>query len=134
MKKILFTTLLCVMNVLFVIAQGTAEITFEKTSYNFGSFSESSPKVTCKFKFKNTGDGPLVIHQAIASCGCTVPQYPKEPIKPGESGEVTVTYNGAGKFPGHLRKTITLRTNSKNEITRLVVEGDMTPASADINQ
>ena len=51
MKKILFTTLLCVMNVLFVIAQGTAEITFEKTSYNFGSFSESSPKVTCKFKF-----------------------------------------------------------------------------------
>ena len=95
MKKILFTTLLCVMNVLLVIAQGTAEITFEKTSYNFGSFSESSPKVTCKFKFKNTGDGPLVIHQAIASCGCTVPQYPKEPIKPGESGEVTVTYNGA---------------------------------------
>ena len=91
-------------------------------------------KVTCKFKFKNTGDGPLVIHQAIASCGCTVPQYPKEPIKPGESGEVTVTYNGAGKFPGHFRKTITLRTNSKNEITRLVVEGDMTPASADINQ
>ena len=70
----------------------------------------------------------------IASCGCTVPQYPKEPIKPGESGEVTVTYNGAGKFPGHFRKTITLRTNSKNEITRLVVEGDMTPASADINQ
>ena len=87
-----------------------------------------------RFKFKNTGDGPLVIHQAIASCGCTVPQYPKEPIKPGESGEVTVTYNGAGKFPGHFRKTITLRTNSKNEITRLVVEGDMTPASADINQ
>ncbi|WP_072543025.1 DUF1573 domain-containing protein [Bacteroides mediterraneensis] len=133
MKKILFTTLLCVMNILFVIAQGTAQITFEKTTYNFGSFSENSPKVTCKFKFTNTGDGPLVIHQAIASCGCTVPQYPKEPIKPGESGEVTVTYNGAGKFPGHFRKTITLRTNSKNEITRLVVEGDMTPASADAN-
>lgn len=121
------------MNILFVIAQGTAQITFEKTTYNFGSFSENSPKVTCKFKFTNTGDGPLVIHQAIASCGCTVPQYPKEPIKPGESGEVTVTYNGAGKFPGHFRKTITLRTNSKNEITRLVVEGDMTPVSADAN-
>jgi len=44
---------------------------------------------------------------------------------------VTVTYNGAGKFPGHFRKTITLRTNGKNEITRLVIEGDMTPASAD---
>ena len=135
MKKILFTTLLCVMNVLFVIAQGTAEITFEKTSYNFGSFSESSPKVTCKFKFKNTGDGPLVIHQAIASCGCTVPQYPKEPIKPGESGEVTVNFdNGAGKFPDISVRPSPCVPNSKNEITRLVVEGDMTPASADINQ
>lgn len=131
MKKIFLATLFMIANVLVVLAQGTADITFEKTSHNFGSFSENSPKVTCTFKFKNTGDGPLVIHQAIASCGCTVPKYPKEPIKPGEGGEVTVTYDGTGKFPGHFRKTITLRTNGANEITRLVVEGDMTPASAD---
>lgn len=131
MKKIFLATLFMIVSVLVVLAQGTAEITFEKTSHNFGSFSENSPKVTCTFKFKNTGDGPLVIHQAIASCGCTVPKYPKEPIKPGEGGEVTVTYDGTGKFPGHFRKTITLRTNGANEITRLVVEGDMTPASAD---
>lgn len=130
MKKAALFAVLLVMNVFFVLAQGTAQITFEKTSHNFGSFPESSPKVTCTFKFKNTGNGSLVIHQAIASCGCTVPQYPKEPIKPGESGEVTVTYNGAGKFPGHFRKTITLRTNSENEITRLVIEGDMTSAKA----
>ncbi len=130
MKKAALFAVLLVMNVFFVLAQGTAQITFEKTSHNFGSFPESSPKVTCTFKFKNTGNGPLVIHQAIASCGCTVPQYPKEPIKPGESGEVTVTYNGAGKFLGHFRKTITLRTNSENEITRLVIEGDMTSAKA----
>ena len=127
MKKILFTTLLCVMNVLFVIAQGTAEITFEKTSYNFGSSSESSPKVTCKFKFKNTGDGVLIIHQAIASCGCTVPQYTKEPIKPGETGVIKITYDGTGKFPGHFRKSITIRTNAEKEIVRLYVEGDMKP-------
>lgn len=126
MKKILLVTCMLVMNVFFILAQGTAQITFEKTTHDFGSFPESSPKVTCKFKFKNTGDGPLVIHQAIASCGCTVPKYPKEPIKPGGSGEVTVIYNGAGKFPGHFRKTITIRTNSKNEITRLIVEGNMT--------
>ena len=131
MKKIFLATLFMIANVLVVLAQGTADITFEKTNHNFGSFSENSSKVTCTFKFKNTGDGPLVIHQAIASCGCTVPKYPKEPIKPGEGGEVTVTYDGTGKFPGHFRKTITLRTNGANEITRLVVEGDMTPASAD---
>ena len=131
MKKIFLTTVFMTISVLMALAQGTAEITFEKVSHNFGAFSEKNPKVTCTFKFKNTGDGPLVIHQAIASCGCAVPQYPKEPIKPGEGGEVTVTYNGAGKFPGHFRKTITLRTNGKNEITRRVIEGDMTPASAD---
>ena len=81
MKKTILTTLLLVVAVLMVIAQGTAEIKFEKTTHNFGAFSENNPKVTCKFKFTNTGNGPLVIHQAIASCGCTVPQYPKEPIK-----------------------------------------------------
>lgn len=85
MKKTILTTLLLVVAVLMVIAQGTAEIKFEKTTHNFGAFSENNPKVTCKFKFTNTGNGPLVIHQAIASCGCTVPQYPKEPIKAGES-------------------------------------------------
>ena len=125
MKRILAT--ICLMAVMIaVFAAGTAEIKFNETSHDFGSFPENAPKVTCKFKFTNTGDGPLVIHQAIASCGCTVPQYPKEPIKPGESGEITVTYNGAGKFPGHFRKSITLRTNAKQEVVRLYVEGEMT--------
>lgn len=127
MKKIFLTTLFLVSSILIVLAQGTAEITFDKTTHNFGTFSENSPKVTCKFQFKNTGGGPLVIHQAIASCGCTVPRYPKEPLKPGESGEITVTYDGTGKFPGHFRKTITIRTNGKKEITRLYIEGDMMP-------
>lgn len=133
MKKILLSTLLLILGLTAYAATqggGDAEITFEATSHNFGTFPESSPKVTCVFKFKNTGDGPLVIHQAIASCGCTVPQYPKEPIKPGESGQIIVTYNGAGKFPGHFKKSITIRTNGKSEMTRLYVEGDMQPKDA----
>ena len=131
MKKILLSTLLLIIGLTHIRSRMAisrrSRITFEKTTHNFGSFPESSPKVTCVFKFKNSGDGPLVIHQAIASCGCTVPQYPKEPIKPGESGQITVTYNGAGKFPGHFKKSITIRTNGKNEMTRLYIEGDMTP-------
>ena len=123
MKKLILTTTLSVFAML-ALAAGEAEIKFEKTSHNFGSFPESQ-KVTCTFKFTNTGDNLLVIHQAIASCGCTVPKYSKEPIKPGESGEITVTYNGAGKFPGHFKKSITIRTNAKQEIVRLYVEGDM---------
>ena len=68
MKKILLSTLLLIIGLTTYAAvwqsQGEAEITFEKTTHNFGSFPESSPKVTCVFKFKNSGDGPLVIHQA----------------------------------------------------------------------
>ena len=123
MKKLFLTTILSIF-ALVTFAAGEAEIKFEKTSHNFGSFPETE-KVTCTFKFTNTGDNLLVIHQAIASCGCTVPQYPKQPIKPGESGEIKVTYDGSGKFPGHFKKSITLRTNAKQEIVRLYVEGDM---------
>ena len=123
MKKFILTAFLSVF-ALIAFAAGEAEIKFEKTSHDFGTFPETE-KVTCTFKFTNTGDNLLVIHQAIASCGCTVPQYSKEPIKPGETGEIVVTYNGAGKFPGHFKKSITIRTNAKQEIVRLYVEGDM---------
>ena len=132
MKRFIFTTFFALMSVITVLAAGVADIKFEKTKHNFGLFSESNPKVTCTFTFKNVGDGPLIIHQAIASCGCTVPQYPKEPIKAGESGKITVTYDGYGRFPGRFRKSITIRTNGKTEITRLIIEGEMTPAAADV--
>ena len=126
MKKLILMTVVSVFGLFaFASGAGEADIKFEKTSHNFGTFPESSPKVTCSFKFTNTGDKLLVIHQAFASCGCTVPQYPKEPVKPGESGEIVVTYNGAGRFPGHFRKTITIRSNAKKEIVRLYIEGDM---------
>ena len=128
MKKILLVTLMLVTSLLSFATSGRdAEITFEKTTHNFGTFPESNPKVTCTFKFKNTGDGPLVIHQAIASCGCTVPLFPKEPIQPGEEGTIIVSYNGAGRFPGHFKKSITIRTNGKREMTRLFIQGDMLP-------
>ena len=112
----------------FVSALAQAELTFEKTTHDFGTFSEDNPVVTTTFKFKNSGDTPLVIHQAIASCGCTVPEYTKEPIAPGKKGEIKVTYNGAGKFPGHFKKSITVRSNGAVEMTRLYIEGDMTEA------
>lgn len=71
------------------------------------------------------GDAPLIINQAVASCGCTATEYTKTPVKPGEKGELKITYNGEGKFPGHFKKSITVRTNGKVEMTRLYVEGDM---------
>lgn len=101
------------------------EITFDKMVYDFGSFKESASPVTCVFKFKNTGKGKLIIHQAIATCGCTTPIYPKEPINAGESGEIKVTYNGRGKRAGAFEKVITIRTNTKTQVYRLKIKGSM---------
>ena len=103
-----------------------AQIKFDKTTHNFGKFSESSPKVSCEFTYTNVGDAPLIINQAVASCGCTVPEYTKAPVMPGQKGKIKVTYNGAGRFPGHFKKSITIRTNGAVEMTRLYIEGDMT--------
>jgi lipoprotein len=130
MLKRLFGTL-CLLFVISIAAfaqAGKAEIKFDKTSHNFGKFSEKQPVQKCTFTFTNTGTAPLVINQAIASCGCTVPAYTKAPILPGKKGEITVTYNGTGKFPGHFKKTITVRSNATTEMTRLQVEGDMEEA------
>ena len=102
-----------------------AEATFEVRSHDFGTIMEAKGPVSCTFEFTNTGDKPLVINQAVASCGCTVPEYTKEPVQPGQKGTIKVTYNGTGKFPGHFKKSITIRTNGKVEMTRLYIEGTM---------
>ena len=128
MKKLILTTLLLVCGMTAMMAQKPAQIKFDKTVHDFGTFSEKNPKVTCTFTFTNIGEQSLVINQAIASCGCTVPEYTKEAVKPGEKGEIKVTYNGEGKFPGHFKKSITVRTNGSVEMTRLYIEGDMTEA------
>ena len=106
-------------------AENYAEIKFDTLRHNFGKFSQKDPIVKCSFRFKNTGTAPLVIHQAFASCGCTVPTFTKEPVKPGETGVIDVTYNGTDKFPGRFQKTITIRSNAVSEVTRLIIEGDM---------
>ena len=124
MKKI-FLLLMMLASLVAYAQQEQPEIKFDKTVHNFGTFSEKTPVQTAVFAFTNIGKAPLLINQAIASCGCTIPSYTKEPIRPGEKGTVKVTYNGKGKFPGHFKKSITIRTNGKVEMVRLYIEGDM---------
>ena len=128
MKKILVLTMLLFCGMSVALAQKPAEIKFDKLTHDFGTFSEKEPVVSCTFSFTNVGESPLIINQAVASCGCTVPEYTKTPILPGEKGEIKVTYNGTGKFPGHFKKSITVRTNGAVEMTRLYIEGEMTEA------
>lgn len=122
-------TILLVMTALFGLAAQAqdkyAEIKFDATSFDFGKFYSDAGKQSHTFTFTNTGNMPLIINQAMTSCGCTVSTYTKEPVAPGKTGKVNVTYNGLGKFPGKFKKTITLRTNAKNSVVRLYIEGDM---------
>lgn len=107
-----------------------AVIEFDKYEHDFGTFPASSPTVSCEFTYTNKGNAPLVIHQATASCGCTVPEYTKKAVQPGESGTIKVTYNGKGKFPGNFKKSITVRCNATVEIVRLYVKGNMEDTSS----
>lgn len=126
MKKFLIMSVMLMASVCFAMAQqNQASIKFDKMIHNFGTFSENQPTQKCVFTFTNVGTAPLIINQAVASCGCTIPSYTKAPIKPGEKGEIKVTYNGTGAFPGHFKKTITVRTNGVTELTRLYIEGVM---------
>ena len=124
MKKTILLTLMLVC-ALTINAQKPAQIKFDKTTHNFGTFSEKNPVVSCVFTFTNVGEEPLVINQAMASCGCTIPDFTKESVLPGEKGEIKVTYNGRGASAGHFRKTVTVRTNGATEMTRLYIEGDI---------
>ncbi len=108
----------------FTAASAQAIAKFDKTSHNFGTFEESK-LMSCVFYLTNTGDKPLVINQALSTCGCTVSEFTKTPIAPGERGQVKVSYNGKGRGFGHFKKTITVRTNASNSLTRIFIEGDM---------
>lgn len=126
MKRIALIMIALVIGLVSVSAQAQAEIKFDKLTHNFGSFSADQPVQKTTFTFTNVGKAPLVLNQVVASCGCTVPNYDKKPIAPGQKGTIEVTYSGKGMFPGHFKKSITVRSNGKIEATRLYIEGVMT--------
>lgn len=132
MKKITTIAIMLFACIAMAMAQGNeAKIKFDKLSHDFGTFLENAPIQECVFSFTNEGNAPLIINQAVASCGCTVPAYTKAPVMPGKKGQIKITYNGKGKFPGHFKKTITIRTNGNPEMTRLYVEGVMKEVTTD---
>lgn len=103
-------------------------ITFEESSYDFGTI-ERGTHVEHLFKFKNTGDAPLMIVDAKSSCGCTVPQYTRDPVAPGDEGELLVKFDGSGQ--NQVSKTITLTTNTKSGTETLTIRAFVTPKGAD---
>lgn len=107
------------------IKKGSALISFDTTEYDFGTVNEGD-FVEKTFKVTNTGKTDLIITKATPSCGCTVPVWPKAPIKPGASADIFVKFNTAGK-PNRQNKTITLTTNTEAGRQVLTLKGSVTP-------
>ena len=103
-----------------------AEATFATKSHDFGTIKEEGGPVSCTFEFTNTGNKPLLIIDATASCGCTRPEYPSKPIKPGKKGKIKVTFSPIGR-PGAFNKTVKIKTNGKDRTTNLHIEGTVIP-------
>lgn len=105
------------------IIKNTTVITFERDTYNFGDIEEGDT-VSTEFKFVNTGDYDLLITNAKGSCGCTVPDWPKEPIAPGASGVIKVVFNSNNKS-GAISKMVTVQANTVPNPTRLTIKGNV---------
>jgi hypothetical protein len=139
MKRTFVTLLMAIGFVAFTSAQETtatgegsgAKIKFEKTEHNFGTIKEGT-QATITFTFTNEGDEPLVLNSVRASCGCTTPKWTKEPVAPGQTGEITAIYNSKGR-PGNFTKTITVKYNgTEGDATQyLTIRGTVRSAPAE---
>ena len=107
---------------------GTPKFEFDSETVDFGQINEGETKEHV-FKFKNVGDAPLIISNAQGSCGCTVPQFSRTPIAPGESGEIKVSFNSQGKG-GMQDKTVTLSANTVPNNYVLHVVSEVIPQAA----
>ncbi len=116
----------CLVAISAIADEKYAEAKFEVKSHDFGTIKEADGPVSCTFEFTNTGDKPLLIIDAAASCGCTRPEYPSKPIKPGKKGKIKVTYSPIGR-PGFFKKTVKVKTNGKERNTTLHIEGKVIP-------
>ena len=100
---------------------------FSEESFDFGNITEGDV-VDHVFSFVNEGEAPLIISSATASCGCTVPVWPKTPIAPGEQGEIKVQFNSRSK-PGVQNKTVTVTANTYPKVTRLKIKANVSKAN-----
>lgn len=131
MKKVL--SILTMLALVAVVAKaqkvGGPVMAFEKTEIDYGTIAQGSDPLR-KFKFKNTGTEPLVIKGARGSCGCTVPNYKKEPVMPGETAEIEVRYDT--QRVGPFTKTVTIESNESDQPRVLTIKGVVNEKPAEV--
>ncbi|WP_162418941.1 DUF1573 domain-containing protein [Cyclobacterium roseum] len=132
MKRLVTLVLAMVVGAGFAMAQEKAVdgpvITFEESSKDFGDITQGD-KVENVFKFENTGNAPLIISNVAATCGCTVPSWPKEPIAPGKKGEIKVSFNSAGKM-GKQNSVVRIYSNASEPIEKVSMISNVLPKSS----
>lgn len=96
-----------------IVSDGVPKIKFTENNHDFGNITEGT-QATFTFEFVNTGNAPLLLESVQASCGCTSPEWSKEPVAPGKKGKVTATFNSSGR-PGTFTKTLTVKYNGTTE-------------------
>jgi len=121
MKKILvaFSLLFC------LAASAQSDIQFKELKHSFGKIKQNIP-VTFAFSFTNASNKPLIVESALAGCGCTTPEYPKEPIGKGKQAVIKVTYNAATL--GEFKKDVTVKFVNHPEPTVLLIDGEVLEA------
>ena len=122
----IFTLFFLMSAIQTAIAQPFADIQFEKMDYSFGKIKEEAGPATYNFKFTNTAKIPLIIQGVEASCGCTTPEWSKEPILPGKTGFIKVSYN-PDRRPGVFTKSITINANVAKSPYVLTISGEVIP-------
>ena len=110
-----------------------SKITFDKLQHNFGTFKEELGVQTVSFNFKNDGAVPLILNNVQASCGCTTPEWTREPVAPGAKGLIKVSYDPRNR-PGVFNKTIRVSSNAENADVVLTILGDVTPRARTIEE
>lgn len=111
-----------------VNANGTPKFQFNEMKWDFGNIVDGDV-VEHVFEFVNSGDAPLIISNARGSCGCTVPEWPRTPIAPGESGSIKVSFSSAGKV-GNPKKQVTITSNAVPNTTVLNIQATVAPKPA----
>ncbi len=103
-------------------------ISFKETEHDFGTIKDGEV-VNHTFTFTNTGKSPLIIESATSTCGCTVPEVPKEPIAPGAEGSIKVEFNSSGKGGQQAMKTITVKANTQPVETMVNIKANILAAA-----
>lgn len=125
-ERVVLMLIVALLPLCAVAKKKQANIEFAQASYNFGNVPEKGGKVSHTFEFTNTGDANLVIIDARADCGCTVPEFPTKPIAPGAKGSIKVTFDPVFR-PGSFTKVVTVHTNAKQKKTRVKITGIVNP-------